>query len=217
MKLRVKLTIFAIILGVLMIPAYFILEAFGVFQKETVLSDYALAVDVHGKSYEAWPLINSFAAMDKEEDNRQFYYRIDMSHLQYLFNLAYQEYDVKPGGDNPYLAGTVNYQRTDHNYVQTERQYENANDFTTVLNLYDQDGQVIYTYNNTGKGDKQLVESIIHQGMSRSTNGGGGEAVRDPYINITALFRDKLNIDVKLTVDEEHKVVTIRMNQSEAR
>lgn len=91
MKLRVKLTIFAIILGVLMIPAYFILQAFGVFQKETVLSDYALAVDVHGKSYEAWPLINSFAAMDKEEDNRLFYYRIDMSHLQYLFNLAYQE------------------------------------------------------------------------------------------------------------------------------
>ncbi|MDQ0655553.1 hypothetical protein [Paenibacillus sp. W2I17] len=217
MKLRVKLTIFAIILGVLMIPAYFILQTFGVFQKETVLSDYALAVDVNGKSYGTWPLINSFAAMDKEEDNRQFYYRIDMSHLQYLFNLAYQEYDVKPGGDNPYLAGTLNYQRTDHNYVQTERQYENANDFTTVLNLYDQDGQVIYTYNNTGKGDKQLVESIIHQGMSRSTNGGGGEVVRDPYINITALFRDKLNIDVKLTVDEDHKVVTIRMNKSEAR
>ncbi len=75
---------------------------------------------------------------------------------------------------------------------------------------------MIYTYNNTGKGDKQLVESIIHQGMSRSTN-GGGEAVRDPYINSPALFRDKLNIDVKLTVDEEHKVVTIRMNKSEAR
>ncbi|WP_179800929.1 hypothetical protein [Paenibacillus sp. RU5M] len=35
--------------------------------------DYALAVDVNGRSYEAWPLINSFAAMDKEEDNRQLY------------------------------------------------------------------------------------------------------------------------------------------------
>lgn len=75
---------------------------------------------------------------------------------------------------------------------------------------------MIYTYNNTGKGDKQLVESIIHQGMSRNS-GGSSEAARDPYINITALFRDKLNIDVKLTVDEEHKVVTIRMNKSEAR
>ncbi|WP_186327804.1 hypothetical protein [Paenibacillus xylanexedens] len=86
------------------------------------------------------------------------------------------------------------------------------------MNLYDQEGQVIYTYNNTGKGDEQLVKSIIHQEMSRSTNGGGGgEAVRDPYINITALFRDKLNIDVKLRVDEEHKVVIIQMNKSEAR
>ncbi|RPK28663.1 hypothetical protein [Paenibacillus xylanexedens] len=216
MKLRFKLTIFAIILGMLMIPAYFILQTYGIFQKQTVLSDYALAVDVKGKSYEAWPLINSFAAMDKQEDNRQFYYRIDMSHIQYLFNLAYREYEVKPGGDNPYLEGTVNYEHTDHAYVQTEKKYENANDFRTVLNLYDQDGQVIYSYDNTGKGDKQLVQSIIHQGMSR-TSGSGSEAARDPYINITALFRDKLNIDVKLTVDEEHKVVTIRMNKSEAR
>ncbi|KAA8751488.1 hypothetical protein [Paenibacillus sp. UASWS1643] len=216
MKLRFKLTIFAIILGMLMIPAYFILQTYGIFQKQTVLSDYALAVDVKGKSYEAWPLINSFAAMDKQEDNRQFYYRIDMSHIQYLFNLAYREYEVKPGGDNPYLEGTVNYEHTDHAYVQTEKKYENANDFRTVLNLYDQDGQVIYSYDNTGKGDKLLVQSIIHQGMSR-TSGSGSEAARDPYINITALFRDKLNIDVKLNVDEEHKVVTIRMNKSEAR
>ncbi|MEO2258269.1 hypothetical protein ABGV43_15365 [Paenibacillus amylolyticus] len=216
MKLRFKLTIFTIILGMLMIPAYFILQTYGIFQKQTVLSDYALAVDVKGKSYEAWPLINSFAAMDKQEDNRQFYYRIDMSHIQYLFNLAYREYEVKPGGDNPYLEGTVNYEHTDHAYVQTEKKYENANDFRTVLNLYDQDGQVIYSYDNTGKGDKQLVQSIIHQGMSRNS-GGSSEAARDPYINITALFRDKLNIDVKLTVDEEHKVVTIRMNKSEAR
>ncbi|MDR6717765.1 MULTISPECIES: hypothetical protein [Paenibacillus] len=216
MKLRFKLTIFAIILGMLMIPAYFILQTYGIFQKQTVLSDYALAVDVNGKSYAAWPLINSFAAMDKQEDNRQFYYRIDMSHIQYLFNLAYREYEVKPGGDNPYLAGTINYQHTDHNYVQTEKQYENANDFSTVLNLYDQDGQVIYSYDNTGKADNELVKSIIHQGMSRNS-GGSSEAARDPYINITALFRDKLNIDVKLTVDEEHKVVTIRMNKSEAR
>ncbi|MGC5773156.1 hypothetical protein [Paenibacillus pabuli] len=96
------------------------------------------------------------------------------------------------------------------------RQYENANDFTTVLNLYDKDKQKIYTYNNTGKGDGQLVQSIIHQGMSRSTN-GGNEAARDPYINVTALLHDKLDMDVKLDVDEEHKVVTIRMNKAEAK
>ncbi|WP_326100340.1 hypothetical protein [Paenibacillus pabuli] len=49
--------------------------------------------------------------------------------------------------------------------------------------MYDKDKQKIYTYNNTGKGDGQLVQSIIHQGMSRSTN-GGNEAARDPYINV---------------------------------
>ncbi|OAX47843.1 hypothetical protein [Paenibacillus sp. AD87] len=216
MKFRLKITIFAVIIGVLLIPTYFILQTYGVFQKEKVLSDYALAVDVNGKSYEAWPLINSFAAMDKEEDNRQLYYRVDMNHIQYLFHIAYQEFDVRPNEDNPYLAGTVGYHSTQNEYVKSEKQYTNAKDFTTVLNFYNKDKEVIYTYQKTGKGDGQLVQSIIHQGMSRSSN-GGSEAARDPYINITALFHDKLDIDVKLEVDEEHKVVTIRMNKAEAR
>ncbi|QLG39816.1 hypothetical protein MKY42_20600 [Paenibacillus sp. FSL W7-1088] len=216
MKFRLKITIFAVIIGILLIPTYFILQTYGVFQKEKVLSDYALAVDVNGKSYEAWPLINSFAAMDKEEDNRQLYYRVDMNHIQYLFHIAYQEFDVKPSEENPYLAGKVSYHSTENEYVKSEKQYTNANDFTTALNFYNKDKEVIYTYQNTGKGDGKLVQSIIHQGMSRSSN-GGSEAARDPYINVTALFRDKLGIDVKLDVDEEHKVVTIRMNKAEAR
>lgn len=216
MKFRLKITIFAVIIGILLIPTYFILQTYGVFQKEKVLSDYALAVDVNGKSYEAWPLINSFAAMDKEEDNRQLYYRVDMNHIQYLFHIAYQEFDVKPSEENPYLAGKVSYHSTENEYVKSEKQYTNAKDFTTALNFYNKDKEVIYTYQNTGKGDGQLVQSIIHQGMSRSSN-GGSEAARDPYINVTALFQDKLDIDVKLDVDEEHKVVTIRMNKAEAR
>ncbi|MDN8587656.1 hypothetical protein Q0V21_02635 [Paenibacillus sp. 11B] len=216
MKFRIKVTIFAVIIGMLLIPAYFILQTYGVFQKEKVLSDYALAVDVNGRSYEAWPLINSFAAMDKEEDNRQLYYRVDMNHIQYLYHIAYQEFDIKPSEDNPYLAGTIRYQSTENEYVKTEKQYTNAKDYKTVLNFYNRDKEVIYTYPNTGKGDGQLVQSIIHQGMSRSSN-GGSEAARDPYINVTALFHDKLDMDVKLDVDEEHKVVTIRMNKAEAR
>ncbi|MFE6075900.1 hypothetical protein ACFVQB_15615 [Paenibacillus sp. NPDC057886] len=52
--------------------------------------------------------------------------------------------------------------------------------------------------------------------MSRSNN-GGSEAVRDPYITMTPMFHDKLDIDVKVDVDEEHKGVIIRMNKVEAR
>lgn len=60
MKFRLKITIFAVIIGVLLIPVYFILQTYGVFQKEKVLSDYALAVDVNGKSYEAWAAHQQF-------------------------------------------------------------------------------------------------------------------------------------------------------------
>lgn len=216
MKLRGKLLTLAIILGILMIPTFFILQTFGVFQKEKVLSDYALAIDVDGKPYDAWPLINSFAAMDKSGDHRQLYYRVDMSDINYLFQLAYQEYDITPDNENPYLAGKVDYHSLETTYVKSEMEYSNAKDYTTFLHFYNKEGQEIYTYESTGKGDGSLVQSIIHQGMTRSHN-GGSEPARDPYLNITALFHDKLNVDVNLTVDEEKKIVWIRMNKAEAR
>ncbi|MEO2207347.1 hypothetical protein ABGV42_26860 [Paenibacillus pabuli] len=216
MKWRGKLLIVAIILGILMIPAFFILQTFGVFQKEKVLSDYALAVDVNGKPYAPWPLINSFAAMDKSGDHRQLYYRVDMSDINYLFQLPYQEFDITPDDENPYLAGKVDFHRLETTYVKSEMKYSNAKDYKTSLHFYNKEEQEIYTYEPTGKGDGNLVKSIIHQGMTRSHN-GGSEPARDPYLNITALFHDKLNVDVNLTVDEEHKIVWIRMNKVEAR
>ncbi|WP_434750658.1 hypothetical protein [Paenibacillus amylolyticus] len=216
MNKRIVTGITLFVFAMLCIPAYFIMQTYGVFQKEKVLSDYAIAVDVQGESYQAWPLINSFTAMDKGEEDRQLYYRIDVSGLENLFQLAYKEYEVTPGGDNPFLAGQVNFSQTDHKYVRSENKYTNAKDFVTVLTLVDREGKVIYTYEQTGKGDGKLVKSIIHQGMSRTSN-HGTEAARDPYLNITALFREKLGIDVKLTVDDEHKVVTIRMNKMEAK
>ncbi|WP_336245803.1 hypothetical protein [Paenibacillus apiarius] len=59
------------IISVLLIPAYFISRTFGVFQDEVVLTKYALAFEADGQKYAVWPLINSFAAMDKRGDDRQ--------------------------------------------------------------------------------------------------------------------------------------------------
>ncbi|MBB6023053.1 hypothetical protein HNR77_004153 [Paenibacillus sp. JGP012] len=216
MKKRIIFSVILFVIAMLCIPGFFIMQTYGVFQKEKVLSDYAIAVDVQGKSYQTWPITNSFAAMDKKGEDRQLYYRIDTSGLENLFQLAYREYEVKPGGDNPFLDGQVEYLQPEHKYVRTEKKYENAKDFVTLLTLVDREGDVIYTYEQTGKGDDNLVKSIIHQGMSRTSNRGSGPA-RDPYLNITALFREKLHVDVKLTVDEEHKVVTIRMNKMEGK
>lgn len=185
-----------------------------VFFKRKSVIRLCLAVDVDGESYNALPLVNGFAAMDKQGPDRQLYYRVDMSHIQYLFQLAYGEYAIETGGDNPYLAGRVDYESSQTDYVRSENQYKNANDYDTVLNFYDRDNRPIYMYRQTGKGDGDLVKSIIHQGMTRTHN-GGSEPARDPYLNITALFRDKLGINVNLEVDEEQKIVTIHMKPME--
>lgn len=95
-------------------------------------------------------------------------------------------------------------------YVREEKQYENANDYTELTHYYNQQEQIIYTYNPEAKLDKTYVRSIITAGMTRTT-GRSSRAVKDDYINISKLFKDKLGVNVKVDVDENNKIVTLSM------
>ncbi len=64
--MRVKIFIFILIIGVICVPAYFIMSSFGLFQNEKVLVQYKVAVDLEGEKYDAWPVISSFTAIDKK-------------------------------------------------------------------------------------------------------------------------------------------------------
>ncbi|GIO74441.1 hypothetical protein J27TS7_39550 [Paenibacillus dendritiformis] len=132
MKLGAKLGIVLGIIAVLLIPAYFIGRTFGLFQGEVVLTRYALAIEADGRKYDVWPLIASFAAMDKRGDDRQLYYRAERSDINYLFQLAYKEFEPEPSDDNPYLAGKIHYGGERDKYVTEVRQYENARDSKQV-------------------------------------------------------------------------------------
>ncbi|MFC7558865.1 hypothetical protein ACFQ5D_12870 [Paenibacillus farraposensis] len=69
---------------------------------------------------------------------------------------------------------------------------------------------MIYTYNPEAKLDKAYVRSIITAGMTRTTS-RSSSAVRDDYINISKLFKDKLGVTVEVNVDEDNKIVTLSM------
>ncbi|MFW5435791.1 hypothetical protein [Paenibacillus apiarius] len=201
------------IISVLLIPAYFISRTFGVFQDEVVLTKYALAFEADGQKYAVWPLINSFAAMDKRGDDRQLYYQIGTSDINYLLQLAYGEFDLQPSKDNPYLAGGIQYRIHGSDYMKTVRNYENARDYTDIYQFYDAKGRIIYTYDPGASMDKAYVKEIIAAGMTRSSAGGGRGDVMDRYLNITKLFKDKLGISVKLDVDQQAKIVAISMER----
>ncbi|WP_226002566.1 hypothetical protein [Paenibacillus sp. BJ-4] len=208
--MRVKIFIFIFIIGILCVPAYFIMSSFGLFQNEKVLVHYKLAVEVKGKKYDAWPLISSFAAIDKKGDNRQLYYQVDASGLEYLFQIAYGQYELRPSKENPFLDGGIHYTMDDPEYVREEKQYENASDYTVLTHFYNLQEQIIYTYNPEAELDKTYTRSIITAGMTRTT-GRSSSAVKDDYINISKLFKDKLGVNVKIDVDEANKIVTLSM------
>ncbi|KYG92667.1 hypothetical protein ABEW24_15805 [Paenibacillus jamilae] len=209
--MRVRIFIFILIIGIICVPAYFIMSSFGLFQNEKVLVHYKLAIEVKDKKYDAWPLISSYTAIDKKGDNRQLYYQAEGSGIEYLFQLAYGHYELRPTKENPFLDGGVHYTMDHPEYVREEKQYENANDYTELTHYYNQQEQIIYTYNPEAKLDKTYVRSIITAGMTRTT-GRSSRAVKDDYINISKLFKDKLGVNVKVDVDEDNKIVTLSMS-----
>ncbi|MBU9706343.1 hypothetical protein KSP24_05300 [Paenibacillus sp. AK121] len=209
--MRVRIFIFILIIGVICVPAYFIMSSFGLFQNEKVLVHYKLALEVKGKKYDAWPLISSYTAIDKKGDHRQLYYQAEGSGIEYLFQLAYGQYELKPSKENPFLDGEIHYTMDHPEYVREEKQYENANDYTELTHYYNQQEQVIYTYNPEASLDKTYVRSIITAGMTRTT-GNSSRPVKDDYINISKLFKDKLGVNVKVDVDEDNKIVTLSMS-----
>lgn len=208
--MRVRIFIFILIIGIICVPAYFIMSSFGLFQNEKVLVHYKLAIEVKDKKYDAWPLISSYTAIDKKGDNRQLYYQAEGSGIEYLFQLAYGQYELRPSKENPFLDGGVHYTMDHPEYVREEKQYENASDYTELTHYYNQQEQIIYTYNPKAKLDKTYVRSIITAGMTRTT-GRSSRAVKDDYINISKLFKDKLGVNVKVDVDEDNKIVTLSM------
>lgn len=200
----------AIIIIALLIPAFFIARSFGVFQKEVVLTKYKLVIESNGKLYDAFPLMGSFAAVDKKGENKNFYYQIERSGLQELFQLAYGRYEIDPSTDNPFLAGAVRYEMQEFEFVNSEKEYTNANDYEETYVFYNELKEPVYRYNPEKKADKDYVKSIITAGMTRNR---GGEVI-DPYLNITRLFKDKLGIEVKITVDKEKKLAVLSMVSS---
>lgn len=213
-KLKFKMIIVLFFIVVLGIPTYFLCRMYGVFQEEVVLSKYALAIEHDGKKYNAWPLLNSMAAMDKSGEGRQFYYRVDTGDMDELFMLAYGQYEVKSSEENPFLDGKIQYENDRiHPYIKTVPKFENANDYTNTYEFFDDKGTHVYTYDPSAPIDKDYTKDIIHAGMARSSGNGGSSEVIDRYINVTKLFKVKLDITVKLKVDDDNHIVTIIMTQ----
>lgn len=197
----------------LLMPGYFIARTYGLFQNEMVLSKYQLAVDVDGEQVDAWPLLAGFAATDKQGELRPLYYRLEGSDLHMLFQLAYGQFEVESLEDNPFLAGRVQYDQLDDEYIRTRKEYVNAKEYREEYTFFDNRKEPIFTYDPHAKADGDMVKEIITAGMTRSNGQGGSGVVEDKYLNVTRLFEEKLGISMRVQVDKERRLATIHIEQ----
>jgi len=197
----------------LLMPGYFIARTYGLFQNEVVLSKYQLAVDVDGEQVTAWPLLAGFAATDKQGELRPLYYRLDGSDLNMLFQLAYGQFEVEASEDNPFLAGRVQYEQLEDDYIRTRKEYVNAKEYREEYIFYDHRKEPIFTYDPHAKADGDMVKEIITAGMTRSNGQGGSGVVEDKYLNVTRLFEEQLGISMRVQVDKERRLATIHMER----
>lgn len=183
---------------------------FGFFQRQEVLEKYQLAYMQDGKSLEISPINITDIAVDKRGQDKDLYFRINSNYdLDYLFRLAYRQFEVKKSTDSKLYDGTVDFSVSDNAYVIQESLKKMDKDIYAVFSLHNKKGNEIYRYDPEETSTDKYIERIkptVLQGYEKSELGN-----YDDFINITKLFHDKLNKKVTVTVDKEKKMIEFKI------
>lgn len=184
---------------------------FGFFQRQVVLEKYQLAYSENGKAYEVSPINITDIAVDKRSRDKELYFRINSNYdLDYLFRLAYQQFEVKKSTDNKAYDGTIDFSVSDTAYVIQESLKKMDKDIYAIYSLHNKKGTEIYRYDPEYTSSDKYIERIkptILQGYEKSEVGN-----YDDFVNITKLFHDKLGKKVTVVVDKDKKMVKFKIS-----
>ncbi|PZF90542.1 hypothetical protein C1903_03050 [Listeria ivanovii] len=194
--------IVAVLVGVLVILAIM----FVFFQRQEVFDKYDVAYEIDGKLYEVFPISTTDIGVDKKSDDKHFFFRVNSYYnIDYLFRLAYKQYEINEPSTNKYYSGLIDYSVADNAYVTQKDIYMTKDESYATYDFFDKTGKKIYTYNpeETSTDDYIVrIKPTILQGYKKSDIGS-----YDDYLDITALFKDKLGMDVKVRIDDDKKMV----------
>ncbi len=194
--------IVAILIGIVVILAIM----FGFFQRQEVFDKYDVAYEIDGKLYEVFPISATDIGVDKKSDDKHFYFRVNSYYnIDYLFRLAYKQYEINEPSTNKYYSGLIDYSVADNAYVTQKDVYITNDESYATYDFFDKTGQKIYSYNpqETSTDDYIVrIKPTILQGYEKSDIGS-----YDDYLDVTELFHDKLGMDVKVRIDDDKKMV----------
>lgn len=194
--------IVAVLIGIVVILAIM----FGFFQRQEVFDKYDVAYEIDGKLYEVFPISATDIGVDKKSDDKHFYFRVNSYYnIDYLFRLAYKQYEINEPSTNKYYSGLIDYSVADNAYVTQKDVYITNDESYATYDFFDKTGQKIYSYNpqETSTDDYIVrIKPTILQGYEKSDIGS-----YDDYLDVTELFHDKLGMDVKVRIDDDKKMV----------
>ncbi|EAC9873441.1 hypothetical protein FZ063_10775 [Listeria monocytogenes] len=194
--------IIAVFIGIIVILAIM----FGFFQRQEVFDKYEVAYEIDGKLYEVFPISATDIGVDKKSKDKNLYFRVNSYYnIDYLFRLAYKQYEINEPSTNKYYSGLIDYSVADNAYVTQKDVYITNNESYATYDFFDKNGKKIYSYNPEETSNDDYIVRIkptILQGYKKSDIGS-----YDDYLDITALLKDKLGMDVKVRVDENKEMV----------
>ncbi|WP_099224024.1 hypothetical protein [Listeria costaricensis] len=205
--LKKKSTIITLSIVILLLILGLVLGTlFGLFQRQEILDDYQLAYEVDGKLYEVFPIAISDVGVDKKGDDKDLYFRVNSYYnIEYLFRIAYGQYELNEPSTNKAYSGFLDYSGGGNAYVTEVDSYSTGNDIYASYSFHDIDGNEIYRYDpNDTATDEYIVriKPTFFQGLKKSER-----STDDDFVNITQLFKDKLNKKVTTKVDEKDKML----------
>ncbi|MBF2575358.1 hypothetical protein IA815_10505 [Listeria welshimeri] len=194
--------IIAILIGIIVILAIM----FGFFQRQEVFDKYDVAYEIDGKLYEVFPISTTDIGVDKKSADKHLYFRVNSYYnIDYLFRLAYKQYEINEPSRNKYYSGLIDYSVADNAYVTQKDVYITNDESYATYDFFDKNGKKIYSYNpeETSTDDYIVrIKPTILQGYEKSDIGS-----YDDYLDITALFKDKLGMNVKVRMVDNKKMV----------
>lgn len=130
--------IVAVFVGIIVILAIM----FGFFQRQEVFDKYEVAYEIDGKLYEVFPISATDIGVDKKSKDKNLYFRVNSYYnIDYLFRLAYKQYEINEPSTNKYYSGLIDYSVADNAYVTQKDVYITNNESYATYDFFDKNGK----------------------------------------------------------------------------
>ncbi|WP_163651777.1 hypothetical protein [Listeria sp. PSOL-1] len=186
---------------------------FGLFQKQEVFDEYQVAYENNGKLYEVSPIVGSDIGIDKKNNSKNMYFRINSyPHIEYLFRTAYKQYEIDNTVKHKKYDGKLDYRVADNAYVIQENMYRTGSDTFKTYAIHNKVGRKVYHYDPRETSTDRYIVRIkptILQGYNNQKNSSN-----DDYLNVTKLFKEKLNKNIKVKINHQKRLVIFSMEDS---